>query len=286
MEYLKLTEKDLNNLNPYKLHCSIDNTESKLYLYQMSELLKIFKSNDEHFKSNKLYVINKLFYIKEHLNLNELVLPNKLVSISSISFGYTMDFIKQNTNLGLILKNDNISIEDKIFFIKKIGDILKKIENNQVLKNINFHLGDIHEGNFIYDNKNNMIKVVDLDSAYVDTVDAPNSKFLTFNDKLWDYPNKYPLDENDRHISNNNTTILSYVYMLLNFLTNKYSPDMCSKEFLDTLNILYSVGFNKKLLDSIYNIYSTKDNFFNYELIDTITPNLVLKFKEIKNVKK
>lgn len=286
MEYLKLSEEKLNKLKPYKLRKGIDNNESKLYLYSLKELLKVFKSNDEHFKSNKLYVLNKLFYIKDHLNLKEFVLPNKLININSLSFGYTMDFIKQNTNLSLILKSKNISIEDKIFFIKKIGNILEKIENNEVLKTINFHLGDIHEGNFIYDNKNNMIKVVDLDSSYVTSIDAPISKFLTFNDKLWDYPIKYPLDENDRHIPNKNTTILSYIFILLNFLTDEYSPNISSKEFLDILNILYYIGFNKELLDSIYNIYSIEDNYFNYELIDTITPNLVLKFKEIKNVKK
>lgn len=285
MEYIKLSEEELFSLKSYKLHKDIDNTESRLYLYNLNELLKIFKCNNEHFKTNKLYVINKLFYIKDHLNLKELVLPNKLVKINW-DFGYTMDFIENNTNLALILKNKNVSIEDKLYFIKQLGYLLDKIESNDILRKINFHLGDIHEGNFIYDNKNNIIRVVDLDSSYVDFVNAPNSKFLTFNDKLWSFPNKYPLDKNDRHIPNKNTTILSFVYILLNFLTGEYSPDIGSKVFLHTLNMLLDVGFNKELLDSICNIYTLNENYFNYELLNTVTPKLVYKFNEIKNVKK
>ena len=68
-----------------------------------------------------------------------------------------MDFIKNNTNIGLILNDDKISFEDKLFLIKEIGKILRKIERNTTLQEINFHLGDIHEYNFIYDNKERMV---------------------------------------------------------------------------------------------------------------------------------
>ena len=155
-----------------------------------------------------------------------------------------------------------------------------------VLKEQEFHLGDIHEGNFIYDNKKNMIKAVDLDSAYVPSMYAPISKFLTFNDKLWDFPNKYPLDENDRHIPNYNTTILSYIYILLNFITEEYTPNISISEFCNTLNLLNDIGFNKELLDSIFNVYLPKNNYFNFELLNTLSPKLILKYREIKNVKK
>lgn len=173
--------------------------------------------------------------------------------------------------------------------MKKIGEILRKIENSKLLNKFNFHLGDIHEYNFIYDNKENMVKAIDIDSAYVEGMNAPISKYLHFNDKLWDFPNKYPMDiENDRHIPNKNTTIISYIYMLLNIISNEYIPNASISEFIEILNMLLHSGFNKELLDSFYNIYLPKNNYFDFELLDSITEDQYNKFKEIqlKKVKK
>ena len=286
MEIIRITSKDLKKLSKYKLHDSIENTESILYLYKKRELLKIFKSTDEDYRINKNYILNRLFYLQEHINMPELIMPKELVKVSGKNTGFTMEFIKENTNLSLIFKNPKISIEDKLFFLKEIGKIIEKIESNEVLKTNLFQLGDIHEGNFIFDNKNNMVKAVDLDSSYVDGMNAPNSKFLTFNDKLWDFPNKYPLDSNDRHIPNYNTTIISYIYMILNMITEEYVPNMTISDFCSNLNILNDVGLNKELLDSIFAIYLPKENYLDFELVETINPKLILKYREIKNAKK
>lgn len=79
-------------------------------------LLKLFASKDEDVLNNKLFVLNKLFYLKEYINIKELVWPESLAKIGSINKGYTMEFIKNNTNLSLIFKSEKVSIEDKIFF--------------------------------------------------------------------------------------------------------------------------------------------------------------------------
>lgn len=286
MEIIRLSSKDIKSLNRYELHDDIENTESILYLYRKRELLKLFRCTDENYRINKNFILNRLFYLKNYVNMVELVMPNELVKVGGKTSGYTMDFIKENTNIGLILKSTEVSLEDKIFFLREIGKIIEKIELNDILKENSFHLGDIHEGNFIYDNKNNMVKSVDLDSAYIPGMSAPNSKFLTFNDKLWDFPSKYPLDEEDRHIPNYNTTILSYIYMLLNLVSDEYSPDMSISNFCTMLNMLKDIGFERELLDSIFTIYLPKDNYLDFELVDTITPKLIYKYREIKNVKK
>ncbi len=286
MEIIRITSKDLKKLSKYELHRDIDNSESKLYLYQKRELLKLFKSTDKDYLYNKMFILNRLLNIKEAINIPELVLPNELAKVSGNGAGYTMNFIKENTNLGLLIKNPNISLEDKLYFINQIGRILNKIMLDKFLKGEGFHLGDIHEGNFIYDNSNNIIKVVDIDSSYIPGMEAPNSKFLTLNDKLLTFTNKYPIDKNDKHIPNDNTTIISFVYILLNFLTEEYSPDMNKTNFCNTLTMLSQAGFNKELLDSIFNIYKTTNNYFDFELLETINPKLILKYREIKNVKK
>ena len=56
-------------------------------------------------------------------------------------------------------------------------------------------------------------------------------------------------------------------------------------ERIEKEEVLNSVGFNRELLDTIFNIYKKSDNYFDYNLVDTITPKLVLKYKE-KKVKK
>lgn len=284
MEIIRFDRKDLRKLKTYEIHSDIYNTESYLYLYK-NMLLKLFASKDEDVLNNKLFVLNKLFYLKEYINIKEFVWPESLVKIGSINKGYTMEFIKNNTNLSLIFNSEKVSIEDKAFFLHTILRIIERIEKEEVLNSVGFQLGDIHEGNFIYDNKNNMLKVIDIDSAYIDGAYAPTSKYLFLNDKLWDFNSKYPLDENDRHIPSKNTTIISLCYLILNVITEEYSPDLSTKEFYNILNNLASVGFNRELLDTIFNIYKKSDNYFDYNLVDTITPKLVLKYKE-KYVKK
>ena len=74
--------------------------------------------------------------------------------------------------------------------------------------------------------------------------------------------------------------------MILNYISEEYSPNFNINNFCNMLNIMSSLGFNKELCDSIYNIYKPENNYFDFELIDTITPELVLKYRKIKNAKK
>lgn len=283
MDIISLTNREIKRLKPYILNEGIYNNESYLYYYNNQELLKLFKSHIN--KENKLFILNKLFYLKDYLDVKEFVLPSSLAKCGR-SFGYTMEYVENNTNIAVLLNRNDISLEDKIYFLTRISNLIKKIETNEVLKENGFHLGDIHEGNFIYDNINNMVRAVDLDSSYVRGMIAPDSKFLTRNDKLWNFPKKYPLDKNDRHIPNKNTTILSMLYMVMNFVSEDYSPDISTREFIYNINIMAHVGFNKELLDSMFDLYLYKDNSLDFDLIKTINPKMVLKFREIKNAKK
>ena len=112
---------------------------------------------------------------------------------------------------------------------------------------------------------------------------------MTFNDKLWDFPDKYPLDVgNDRHIPNKNTTIISYIYMYLNSFTGEYIPNVSFSQFCEILNMLNSVGINKELLDSFFNIYLPKNNYLDFELLNSVTEKDYNNFKQLqlKKVKK
>ena len=285
MKTIYLSDTDISNFKKYELPKHINHNESDLFLFNDIVLLKLFRSTNKQTIMNKLYILNRLFFIKDNIKINNIIMPEKFIKVNDNSFGYTMKFVK-NIDGYNFLNDSNISLNDKIEFLKNIYKIIIDLENNKYLKSINFYLGDIHESNFIYNIKEKTVNAVDIDSVYFDGVNAPNSKFLLFNDKLWDFDKKYPMDENDRHIPNKNTTIISFIYMLLNLITLDYSPNLNTKDFCETLNILYHVGFDKNLCDAIYNIYLPNDNYFDSKYLDLVTPELILKYRELKKVKK
>ncbi len=282
MKIIRLNDNDIQNFSQYEIHKSIKNQEANLYIYKKDYLLKLFKSTDNNILDNKMYILNKLFYIRNYIDIKEIVWPNDLVKIGDVSRGFTMDFIKNNTNISLIFNSNKIPSSTKLYYLKLIGKILEKIENDKELNKIGFHLSDIHEGNFILDNINNVVRAIDIDSSSVLGSNASKSKFLFKNDKLWDFKSKYPLDDNNYHIPNKNTTIISFVYMLLNLITGYYTPDLSIHDFVLTLNILSTVGVNKELLDSIFNIYSKNDNYFDYDLVSSIKPKMIEDYKELR----
>lgn len=285
MEVIRLSTSEFREFKEYKLEKQIENTESIIYIYNDKELLKVFKNIDSENMINKSFILSRLFYLKDQVETKNLVLPNSLVRLSNNPIGYTMDHITDNINLGLILNDNTKSIDEVLFLLKQVANILKMTEISTVFANIGFHLGDIHEGNFIYDKKDRCVKAVDLDSAYIPSMQAPNSKYLTFNDKLWDFPYKYPLDQNNKHIPNHNTTIISFIYMILNYITGEYVPDMSISSFCECLNMLASAGFEKELLDQIFAIYCPKDNYFDYEYLNSITSDKILKYRQINESK-
>lgn len=284
MKAIILKNSDFKKLKKYKLEKGIFHNESELYYYNSKEILKMFNRTDDENTTNKKVILNSLFSLKENISDERFVMPNATVRLNDISYGYIMNLITNNINLELLLKDNNVPISNKIEILKQVGKIIQYIEHSKEFADIGFHLGDIHDSNFIYDQNDGKVKAIDLDGAYVPSMIAPNSRFLTFNDKLWDdsFHEKYPLDENDRHIPNHNTSVISYVYMLLNNITGEYTPNLSIAAFCDELNLLADAGFKRELLDTFFNIYLPKNNHFDLELIDSITPQKVLKYKENK----
>lgn len=215
MKNLVISQKQFEKMDKYILDNSICSIEAQLFVWntkkdcdQQKKLLKKYHVTGQEYFKNKLYTINMLISNSEALQMPELVLPEQLLTIDDETVGYVMPFIENNINLGTLLNSDSINLLKKIQILKEIGKILNKTLHIQNL-NINFFLGDIHENNFIFDRDKKIFKAVDLDSCRIGRNDSSISRYLTFNDKLWDYPQKYPLNENDIHISNENTVILS-----------------------------------------------------------------------------
>ena len=280
MESINITTKKLDTLPRLHLH-DIEHDESDLYKYSADILIKIFKNSNKDYLKDKMKIINELLYLKKYIEFKSLVFPNYYININNGSKGYAMDYIHNNINGKILLNSDKISIEEQIRFLKEIYEVLNRIESNDILKKNNYHLSDIHEANFILNRNDNRLHVVDIDSSYIDGVIPQKSKFLTLNDKLYNnFETKYPYNDDYIHIPNYNTTIISYIYILLNYLTKEYSPNFNKNDFCEILNIMLSVGFEKELCDAIFNIYKVDDNYFDFDYINAITPKLVLDFRK------
>ena len=285
MKVIEISNHKFKKLKRY-IPNNINNMECELYLLKDKEswntkykLFKKFNTTKGEYFSNKLYTLNSLNNSEEKLQDLNIVLPKELVTMNDSLVGYTMPFIQNNETLRFLLKSD-IDTKTKIALLKQLGQLLSNIENTGIIR-----LSDIHEGNFILNLDNNKLLGVDIDSAKIGNNDQSISKYLTYNTNLWDYPHKYPLDEDDIHIPNTNTTILSYIYIILNMLANYPVSNLPIEKYYDYIQTLNSNGLPNELVDLFSLIYTNKDNEWPTDLLDEIPEDISkLRYKRIVKI--
>ncbi len=278
MKVLSITERNLKKLPRLQISNRVVSTEGKLYIYDykdkwkhLREVLKIYYNQSDAYLADKIYTISQLLASFDQLDVPELVLPTALLSVNGNISGYSMPLVENNVNLTLILNNPKVNLELKMKLLKEIYSLLSKITSIRELDN-KFFLGDIHEANFILDVDEQMVKAVDLDSSYINGSSISISKFLTFNHNLLNNPLKYPHDDEDRAIPNQNTTILCFCYMLLNVLSGNTDSHLWSpNEFYSYIEFMKKNGCSEELAKALINLYSkSQTNDFSEELLDSI----------------
>lgn len=291
LSVLNFSERELKKLPELQISRKIVNTEAKLYIYvsknkwvKANDVVKLFYDNRSVSMANKVFVLGQLIQKSQTLSMPELVLPKHLVSVNHVISGYSMPWIQDNINLALLLQNPNVSLKSKMKYLKQIYKILSTLKEKQKMDENPVYLGDIHEANFILNVTTQKVMAVDMDSAYFLGALAPTSKFLTFNDKLWDYPSKYPIDiRNDRHIPNDNTTILSFIYMLLNTLSGEKTYNWSIEQYYCYLDFLYQQNVHSELLDSLVEVYTENPHLsFNETFLDSFDLERKYKFPNKK----
>lgn len=290
MQVLSLSRRQLKKLQPLNLSRKIPNTEARLYIHDTKknfiwnrELLKVFYNQDLSNIANKIATISQIILLFEKIDAQELVLPTKLVSIDDKLSGYGMPYIEDNVNLSLILNNPKIKLEIKLAFLKEILQILLKLENSYELKG-KFHLGDIHEANFVLDINEQKVKVVDLDSAYIRGGREPIAKFITANKNLQFASNKYIVTATgDNIVPNENTVSLSFIYLLLNVLSGDNSYKWTIEEYYIYISHLKQLGISKDLLEVLSNVYTCGSSLIYPEMLKGIKPNKDYTLKRTLN---
>lgn len=154
---------NFNQINRFKYNDNISMyiADKKIMIrnnvYQLGDM--IIKDYDDTNKfNNMLYCYGK---IKDHPNIIK-INNNKYLRITMDKYGNNLDSMK-------------ISKEQKRIVKKQIIDVVKYMNSKGVLH------GDIHTRNICF--KNNIIKLVDLDSLFIDTGPLQKSFMLTGNKK-------------------------------------------------------------------------------------------------------
>ena len=293
MQTIKLSKRQLDNLEKYNVPKEVTNTEGVIYylnigikkidnqhllfkkLYVNHDSLEEQEQKDEKYlyhtssMSNKLHTISKLNDYEKSLNIEELVIPKHQVSFKDEIIGFTVPEIKDSKSLQSIMANRKVDATEKIDYLKQVGETLKKIHHLR-LYDINFYIHDLHEGNILVTNKDKKIHFVDLDSASFSTEHALPSKPLVVDKKL-KYFSKYRFNKAAIPYPGEDSEIYSYIMMILKTLYDGDINRMKLEEFNRYIGYLYTLDINGDLLRLLNAIYTDAPNINPVDYLDDIT---------------
>lgn len=286
MNVYDIDKKEFKKLKPFIT--SYISTEAQMFIfdkhYKWSKEKNLFKkfyvTSGESF-SNKLYTINNLLEFKENCDINELVLPNSLISINHQIHGFSLPLIENCSNFLEIQYSFDISLKNKLEILRKYAEVLNKIH-----KYSDFYIGDIHEGNFLVNNTNNNINIIDLDSCKIGNNSPFPSRYLNTNKIISSLPIKYQLHNNGLYIPNKNTDNFCLIIMLLNTISGINTNRLTIEEFYNYLAYLKDIGYPNELIKQFGNIYTNEENFLDNNLLDNIPNNYASLYKVFKYKKK
>lgn len=223
MKIINLSKKKFQELEKLNLSREIFNLEGIIYDFNYRgnpKILKTLYHLSGPIFANKLYTLEMLDSNKEYLPSN-FYIPDSLCTVDSKVIGFTVPKI-EGTTLSTILGSKEVSYKEQIYYLKKIGEILNQlhyIRKNTPLKDI--YINDLHDSNFIVDNKNRELKVIDLDSCKIGDNKSFASRFLTpasIINGIEKYKLNKDMNSNGHMIADSNTDLYCYCITILNYL--------------------------------------------------------------------
>ena len=285
MKEISLKESTVHKLKEYPL-LDILSTEGKIYYYKKDKdwnsiLFKKLYVTDEKRIKRKIDTIAHL-QDSELSTYKELVIPEKVVSVGGEKCGFTIKEVTDCINLGLFLKSKDVLDEDKLLVLKKIGELLHRVQ----AQDQEFYFGDLQEYNFLVD-KNKDIFVVDLDSSAVNRKKPLETKYIIIDKKTHGIP-KYKVNSAKRCYPNSDIDIFCYNSMILNYLAGTKLNRLDYNEYYDYLTYLEDCSISKEMIEVFSNHYTNKENESVVPYLDELKPDDYLKtdYKVYKYLKK
>lgn len=198
-----------------------------------------------------------------------------MVLIDNQPRGYSANYIKGNL-LSCSLRDNNISLETKIDYLKQIGLILRNMSEIRKKHShlSNFFYNDIHEDNFLVTSQN-IVYGVDLDSCSIkDNIPIQAlypltiERYKLFNSKY--KPCNQVCDCTTTIIPNEDLDLFCYITMILNFISGKSLYRWTPNKLDVYLNFLESNGANLEFLYLLSHIYNEEPNINPDYLLDYI----------------
>ena len=279
MKAFDLTTKQFSQLEKLKIPVHVANTQGEIYFLpkDMDEVRTLFKRiaafQEEHFITKIETIIQLMEQEKDHV-FPQLVYPNGLVTINENLEGFSMPYV-EGTNLRTILRNPCISFEEKKQYLMQIGELLEEMRKYRLTGQFsNFYLNDIHEGNFIVDDKTKTIKYVDLDSAAIAGLTPDRSMYLKPLSKFHSLEDKYPIMPQSfygRYIKpSDDTEIYAYMTMILNTISHTNTMILSPEDFFNYIYYLEDLGYPPKLIEAFKRLYTHEPNINPYEYLEDL----------------
>ena len=256
MKIITLSKKKFENLTKVNLSKEIFNTEGNIYDFEYrgnKKILKTLYTLNGYTFANKLYTIEMLDSNKQYLP-SSFYIPDYLCTVDGHVVGFTVPKI-EGVNLSTILSSKDINYKEQIYYLKKIGEILNQLHNIRKytpLKEI--YINDLHESNFIVDNNNRELKVIDLDSCKIGSNEPFAARFLTPISMI-NGVEKYKINEdinsNGYIVPNSDSDLYCYSMIILNYLFGDKVNNIGIENFYEYLNYLEYIGMNKELLTNL-----------------------------------
>lgn len=306
MKVVRLSKNQYEKLLSLDIPKEVFNTEAKLFRYttprkEEKVVKSLFYLEGEIFAS-KLYTVEMLNNNADYLP-ESFVIPDSLLSVRDNIVSFTLPYI-EGINLVTILKDDKVNNKEKIYYLKRIGELLQQLKNiREYTKLNNIYINDLHASNFIVNPKKRSIYTIDLDSCKIGNNICFASRYLKPFSIASIYPQKYIVNSENNGpgyiIPDENTDTYCYMMMILDLLygdnisnmpNEMPLPDISINEqkelsyetkmeilFYEYLTYLEKIGVNKELLYIFGNILNPVNNENPMNYLDTLNDALIYR---------
>lgn len=289
MKVTSISKKAFNRLEKMKLSRNIRNTEGVIYDFTPKGnptpkvLKKLHYQNGPVF-GNKLFIIEMLDSNRDYLPPS-FCIPDSIVTVGGIVEGITLPKV-EGKNLADILSDRNTPVEDQIFYLQEVGQILeqlKRIRQNTELKDI--YINDLHESNFIVNEKNHEVCVIDLDSCKIKNSQPTPSKYLTPKSLIDSVQGKYQFVKEECPtygyvVADENSDLYCYTMMVLNYLYGSNITKLSLEEYYDYLEYLRTLGYSDKFITALQLIVIPQKNENISQYLDELSSEQVYRARE------
>ena len=229
-------------------------SEGIIYEYN-DEIYKRFYDVEPRIIANKTKKIEKI----DNLNIDFLVKANNIVLDKRMNpKGYTMEKINYDHTMYWCLKDDRMSLNTKISYLKQLQEKVKTLHKQGIT------VGDFNMANFLFENRTDNLKFIDIDNYGIDGLKSDIKP-----DVLQPYYDNKINDGNDENFDK-----FSFAIMAIRLLTpqekNRFEWEMLrlkngfDRDYLKDV-LIPGLDVDKQVKEYLYHIISNdkQKEYFN-----------------------